>query len=505
MRQIIVTTAILILMAFVSEVFSQDQKVDSVLQKYDRYWEMEPGLYRVMDNGRIGVADSRGREIVPCRYDQVWTPTKDKFIRVLLNMKTGLFHLEKGIILPAEYDQIWDFDEGIAKVMKDRRFGFADTDGRMVVPCEYQHVWAPHDGLIKVMKDGLTGYLSTNGEIIVPVVYQHIWDFEDGMARVIRDGKMGYVDMDGNEVIPAIYDQIWPFEGDMALVVTDGNYFNVDRQGNIIGEVDRNMGDAIRPDIDSTVRDPDNEKSGTHPRIRIEKDRIDIWHDGEGIRVEKERKKHHYFNGHLAGIGIAMNGYLDSEGREELPPGYEFMELNQQKSVEVTIYPWQESVRLFGSWFGLTTGLGVQYNNYRFNIETYADIQEPGRDWFPELNEETSVSKSKLMMLHLNVPVMAELQIPERHRSNNLFISGGIVGGVRLQSHTKLVYNNDEGRQKKKKRDDMGLPTFRYGVMAKAGFGNFSVYGTYYPEPMFKEGKGPELYPYSVGIMLNFD
>ncbi|WP_234408307.1 WG repeat-containing protein [Marinilabilia salmonicolor] len=115
MRRIII---FLLMMLVVTGTWGQSEPADSVLRKYDRFWEMQPGLYRVMDEGQIGVVDKNGRIVVPCRFDQVWTPNKDNYIRVLQNMKTGLYHLDKGIILPAEYDQIWDFEDGLAKVMK---------------------------------------------------------------------------------------------------------------------------------------------------------------------------------------------------------------------------------------------------------------------------------------------------------------------------------------------------------------------------------------------------
>lgn len=500
LKQVFRIGLIIFFMARVEGTFAQNRALDSVLVKYDHYWEMAPGLYRVMKNNYIGVVNSRGREIVPCRFDQVWTPSKDKYIRVLLDMKTGLYHVDKGIILPAEYDQIWEYDDGLAKLMKDRKFGFADMNGRIVVPCEYQHVWSPRNGLIKVMKDGLIGYIKTTGEMVVPVVYQYIWDFQDGLARVVRDGKMGYINEQGNEVVPAIYDRVWPFDNGVAMAVINGDYFKIDKKGNIVEtvgsyldkETSQNETEENYPDEKITIFEKDR------PYISVEKNKVEIWHDGKGIQIgdKKTKKKRQYFHGHLAGIGLALNGYLNSEGDEELPAGYEFMELNQGKSLEVIIYPWEENIRLLGDWFGLVTGLGIQYNNYRFKLDTYADIPENGRNWFPVLEDEnTSISKSKLMMMHLNVPVLAEVQLPNGQNHKKLYIAAGVVGGVRLQTHTKLVYSVNNTSEKKKKRDDMGLSLFRYGFMAKAGFGDFSVYGTYYPEPMFKDGEGPQLYP----------
>lgn len=480
------------------EAFGQNQKTDSVLQEYDRFWEMQPGLYRVMDQGRIGVVSSDGRVVIPCRFDQVWTPGKDNFIRVLLDMKTGLYHLEKGIVLPAEYDQIWEFDYGLAKVMKNRKFGFVNKEGLMVVPCEYQHVWAPKEGRIKVIRDGLTGLISTNGQVIAPPVYQDIQEYRKGLARVIRDGKMGFIDEQGNEIIPAIYDEVRPFDGDTAVVMKENEYLTIDTKGQVLGFTEK-------PKKSREANDSREEDDQHNYRVRIEKDYIDIRHDGEGVHYSRSKKRRKYFDGHLSGVGLALNGYLDADQKEELPDGYGFMSLNQTKSVEVSIYPFQENIRLLGSWFGLTTGIGIQYNNYRFDIESLSDVEEPGRDWFPQTDADATITKSKLMMLHVNVPVLAEIQLRNRQSHNVFYLSGGVVGGVRLQTHTKLVFNEDNREQKKKKRGDMGLPAFRYGLMAKAGYGSFSIYATYYPEPMFKAGEGPELYPYSVGVMFHFN
>jgi hypothetical protein len=482
------------------EGFGQSQKLDSILQKYDRYWEMSPGLYRVMIGGNIGVVNENGRVVVPCRFDQVWTPGKDNFIRVLSDMKTGLYHLENGIVLPTEYDQIWEFENGLAKVMKDRKFGFVNTEGLMIVPCEYQHVWAPQEGRIKVIKDGLTGLIATGGQIIVPAVYQDIQEYKNGLARVIRDGKMGYIDEQGNEVIPAIYDEVLPFDGDTAVVIRDGEYLTVDQTGNILG-----LAEKPKKMEDQNYILEEEEEDQPNYRVRIEKDYIDIRHQGEGVHISRKKNRRKYFNGHLSGVGLALNGYFDADFKEELPEEYGFMSLNQTKSVEVSFYPFQENIRLLGSWFGLTTGIGIQYNNYRFDIGNNADIEEAGRDWFPETSADASIFKSKLMMLHANVPVMAEIQLPNRQGYDVFYLSGGVVGGVRLQTHTKLVFNEDDREQKKKKRGDMGLPIFRYGFMARVGYDNFSIYATYYPEPMFKTGEGPELYPYSVGVMFHFD
>jgi hypothetical protein len=477
-----------------------------VFQQYDRHWEMRPGLYRVLKGGLTGVIKANGQVVVPCRFDQVWNPGNNNYIRVLLNTKTGLYHLAKGMILPAEYDQIWDFEEGLAKVMKNRRFGLVNNDGLMVVPCEYNHIWPRNKNQFKVLQDGLFGFLAPDGTTIVPVIYQQIWDYHNDRARVLREGKMGFIDKSGNEVIPAIYDQVWEFEDNQARVLLNGQQMVIDPNG-------RNLNVEVAGKISkATTSNPPNATGDTlltgqegKPRIRINRDYIEITHKETPSKNKNKAFRKQSFNTHLSGFGLASNGYLNSDGKEQLPVGYEFMDPIQGKSLEVSFYPVEESVALLGNWLGLAFGLGLQYNNYRFDLNNATDIQEGGQSWFPEISEDASLTKSKLTTLYLNAPILAELQIRNRYNRQPLFIAGGVVGGIKLQSHTKMVYLDDEGSHKRKLKDISGIPSLRYGFMAKAGYGSVSLYGTYYPVSLFDANKGPELYPYSVGLMINFD
>lgn len=509
MKKLPIIFTVLLLIGATGTLVAQPDSLKA-LQAYDRYWEMQPGIYRVSKNGQTGVITTTGKVVVPVQFDQVWSPDNNAYIRVLKDAKTGLYHVERGIILPAEYDQIWGFENGLAKVMKERKFGFVNKQGLLVIPCQYQHIWSLENGRFKVMKDGLTGYLATDGSTIVPPVYQQIWAYSDGLARVLREGKMGFIDEEGNEVIPAVYDQVWPFDGGKARVLKDGHQLFINKKGHLLYVLDDTSNELPRDATELELAGSDTARTdaaGTRTstsRIRIQRDYIEIGPKSEHTKRTKRSSRRHTFNGHLAGAGLAMNSYLNSDGKEQLPPGYEFMELNQGKSLEVSIYPVQESIQLLGGWFGLTGGLGVQYNNYRFNLDSYSDISEAGRPWFPEVSETASITKSKITTLYLNMPLLAEIQIKNRHNRQPLYISGGVVGGVKLQSHTKLVYHDDLGRHKRKRRDDMGIPSFRYGFMARAGYGDFSLYGTYYPVSLFKTNRGPELYPFSLGVMYLF-
>ena len=334
---------------------------------WDRIWDMKPGFYRVMQNGLVGVVNSEGEILIPCQFDQVYDLTDDNYIKVLKNLKIGLYKLDYGMIIPPDYDQVWPFENGLAKVLKDRKIGYVSTAGEIIIPVEYNHIWAEEDGLIKVLKDGKMGFLNNNGEIVLPADYQQIWSFEDGLAKVLKNGKMGYVDKNGNEVIPPIYDQIGAFNDGIAKAMIGGANIYIDTYGQAVAAPERDLSAEALP-----------LKAPKEPQVITidEGNRVEIKNEGNQREIIIRREapapqkivKRKNFHGSIDGINLGINGYLNSDFKEEIPSNYSFMDINNERSVEVSVYPFQHSIGLIGSGFGLVSALGIQFNNYRFNL-----------------------------------------------------------------------------------------------------------------------------------------
>jgi len=208
------------------------------------------------------------------------------------------------------------------------------------------------------------------------------------------------------------------------------------------------------------------------------------------------------FEGHWAGIEIGFNNFLTSENSMVLPAEDDFMTLNSGKSKSVNINFAQVNMG-FTRRIGLVTGLGFHMNNYFFEgnnslSKLTGGIIEP---LYPE--EGIIYDKSKLAARYLTLPVMLEVQIPVNYRSR-LNIAAGGIGAVKLGSHTKTVYYNN-GKQKIKDQGDFSLNMLRYGLTARVGYEMVQIYGTYYMTPLFKTGKGPELFPFEIGVSFTFN
>lgn len=221
--------------------------------------------------------------------------------------------------------------------------------------------------------------------------------------------------------------------------------------------------------------------------------------DQEDNENDHERRRRR-FRGHWAGIELGFNNWVTSGNSMSLPADIDYMNLKTNKSSNFNINFTQLSLGLTRH-FGFVTGLGLNWNNYRFDGNNNIVMGPDGA--IQELDPGANLEKSKLATLFLTIPVLLEVQIPVEH--NNLSIAGGPIGAIKLGSHTKMVF--EDGHTVKSYRD-FNLNMLRYGATARVGYGNFQLYGTYYMTPLFQKGKGPggfDLYPFEIGIALSFN
>jgi hypothetical protein len=244
------------------------------------------------------------------------------------------------------------------------------------------------------------------------------------------------------------------------------------------------------------------------PRIRLEK-----YGKKEEIDEAEEYSTHNYedpederadmrsrFRGHWAGFEFGFDNYVVSDYSLTLPESIDYMSLHSGKSHNFNFNVAQTSLGLARR-IGFVTGLGFNWNNYRFDGNNNIIKSETGV--IEKYDPEALLKKSKFSTLYLTLPVLLEFQIPADH--NHLNIAAGLIGAVKLYSYSKMVF--EEG-DKVRSEDDFSLNMLRYGVTARIGYENLQVYSTYYITPLFQTGKGPgaiDLFPVEIGLAFTFD
>jgi hypothetical protein len=226
-------------------------------------------------------------------------------------------------------------------------------------------------------------------------------------------------------------------------------------------------------------------------RIKIQK--VHPWDPQDKFFVEEERG----FRGHWAGFEMGVNGFSDEDYSMYDDPSNEFMELDMAKSIAVNLNFLQYDIGLQKerNTIGLVTGLGLEWNNYRFDnditIKKVNGVIQP-------IALDGNIKKTKLTSLYLTVPLLMEFQIPVKFKQRRIHMSAGVVGGLRLGSHTKVK----EGSDKDKDHDDFKLKTLRYSAQVRIGYRSLNFFANYGLTELFESNKGPDLTPFTVGITL---
>lgn len=118
----------------------------------------------------------------------------------------------------------------------------------------------------------------------------------------------------------------------------------------------------------------------------------------------------------------------------------------------------------------------------------------------------TQYKKNKLETSFLEAPI--ELRYSARPDNMNKgwkFAFGAKIGtlvGAKVKSKIDLDASGTGGYINKEK-DKRYLNTTRFALTARAGLGNLSFFGTYTVTSIFKEGLGPSVRPFSIGLALS--
>ena len=216
--------------------------------------------------------------------------------------------------------------------------------------------------------------------------------------------------------------------------------------------------------------------------LQTEEDRDPYGDDDDRDYFMKAR----HFRGHLAGFEAGFNNFVHA-GSMVLPPHIDYMSLETNSSCSFNLNFSQVNIGLC-RYAGIVAGIGLNWNNYRFKNLNSIAVNEEGIVTGIIPSSSAPVKRSKLSTLYLNIPALFEIQIPAGY-GNSLNIAAGVIGGLKLNAWTKVVFKDGE---KSRANGDYNLNLLRGGVTGRVGYRNFMIYGTYYLTPWFQENKGPE-------------
>jgi len=209
------------------------------------------------------------------------------------------------------------------------------------------------------------------------------------------------------------------------------------------------------------------------------------------------------FKGHWAGVELGVNGFAYSDYSLYKPEEKDFLanDILRSNILNLNLIQYSKGLQSTRNTIGLVTGLGLSLKSYRLDNNTTIVLDDNGKVQPIKMYRDSN-QKSKLSVVYLDIPLMAEFQIPLRNIGNRLYFSAGINVGRRLSSHTKVKYRIDNKKEKLKSPGDYSIRDFKFAGTVRVGYRWVNLFATYDLTPFFDNRRGPVLYPFSVGVKL---
>lgn len=168
-------------------------------------------VYYVSVDEQYFYVTQEGEKLTNDEYEKAY-PFNEGLACVCKNGKYGFLDKEGRYGIPFQYDDAGPFVEGLAYFSIGEEYGFMDQTGTPAFYLDCDSVSNFQEGLAYICTDGRYGYIDQNGGIVIEPVYQDADYFQNGFAKVMKNGKFGIIDKTGQEIVELKYQQIERYE-----------------------------------------------------------------------------------------------------------------------------------------------------------------------------------------------------------------------------------------------------------------------------------------------------
>lgn len=338
------------------DIFSNYDKVEAI-QNHDKnnnIW-YEEGCLKVQKNGKYGLIDMTGKELLSCEYDDI-TPIigVSQSLITIKDDKKGLVNCTGFVIIDNLYSEITtltdNYEDGYIVKNSDGKFGVINTNRKETLPAEYDNIVHVYGNNIYVVGTSKNyQILDTQNDQTTNITYEEVTSINNGYIIVKNDNKYGIITVTGEELVSPQYDSLTYAFQNYYIALKDNKYGIIDTNNdtkvefkynyltyvntaNIIqGETDAVESDLL--DTSFTVR-----LSGIISEINVEKGYLKLRTDSDyeyyNFRFEKEsnrtalsentlflsKKDGKY--GYVDKNGIVVINYIYDDGLEQNSSGF---------------------------------------------------------------------------------------------------------------------------------------------------------------------------------------
>ena len=266
----------------------------------------EKDILKVSKDGKYGVIDTSGKEIVECNYDSIETlKGVTNSLLTKQNNKYGIIDNVGSVIVENKYTSIepvsTKYEDGFIVKDEKGKYGVITYTKAVAVENKYDDIKNVYgNGKYYIVKNGNNWEIvDTDGKEYLKGKYDDIVFVDSKNAIVKNDKKYGVVSIeDGKNIIDISYDNIAYGSGENYIVCKDSKYGIIDVNGNklidfkysnIVYRQSSNIYEATNSDYTSDLLD-------SSLNVKLTKVIISEYNEDDGYIKVRENDEYKYYN-----------------------------------------------------------------------------------------------------------------------------------------------------------------------------------------------------------------
>lgn len=223
------------------EIYTEYSQIEPLenMDKNNNLW-YEDDVLKVEKDGKYGLIDLSGKEILPTEYTNITVITGVKnSIKIDKDGKIGLVTNDGKIIVEPTCKDITNlgetYKEGYITINEENKYGVIDYLGKTLLENKYEKVEQIYGkDFYVIVESEKQKLVNSSGEIILEQGYDTIKDILSGTTKGIifeKDEKYGVMNEQGEVIVKNEYDDLKQAKEDIFIAKKDGKYGIIDEKG----------------------------------------------------------------------------------------------------------------------------------------------------------------------------------------------------------------------------------------------------------------------------------
>ena len=193
--------------------FDTIEAIDNYDSKQNVWFESN--VLRVSKDGKYGLIDLEGKEVLPCEYDEITSliSIKDEFI-VRKAGNQGLVNDKGQTIIPVQYKKVSTLKENYNSeyivIDENDNYGVINTSGVVLIEPKYENIKYINSSTMFAVKESNVWklYDTDNKEVVIDGGYDDIIEIKNDNLVIAKDGEYGVINTKNEEKIAPQYQDL---------------------------------------------------------------------------------------------------------------------------------------------------------------------------------------------------------------------------------------------------------------------------------------------------------